>query len=133
MDYFRTAFGGFDPQVDRDAALKLSLDAIFADARLGDLGAILSSNSDVDGIEGEPGWILERRRDDDNGGYEGWPTLARFRSFVAPESYLLGHPEFFCDAVTFQRYASAILKVFSERHPEEYERAVLLNGLLEKL
>ena len=133
MDYFRAAFGGFDPQNDKDAALKLSLDALFADARLDDLGAILSPEGRVGGIEGEPGWILERRLDSDNASYEGWPSAATFRASVDPETYSLGHPEFFCDALTFRKYTSAILKVFAERYPEDSARTFSLRNLLEDL
>ncbi|MEI9997636.1 MAG: hypothetical protein WDM91_23780 [Rhizomicrobium sp.] len=117
MDYFTEAFGGFDPQRDADAALKFSLDSLLGDERVDDLVALLSADSRVGGLEGEPGWIIEKREEGQTLGYEDWPSTACFRSFVDPDSYRLAHPEFFCDKSTFERYVCAIADAFAERHP----------------
>lgn len=118
MDYFKEAFSGFNPQCDRDAALKFCLDSLAADHRIGDLKRLISDDSQLGGIEGEPGWIIECRREEESGGYEAWPENARFRAYVDPDSYSLGYPEFFADKQTFFRYIQAIIAVYKRRHPE---------------
>ncbi|WP_321945854.1 hypothetical protein [Paraburkholderia sp. J10-1] len=118
MDYFKEAFGGFDPRGDEDAALKFALDVIFADHRIQDLTRVVSLEQGVGGLEGEPGWIVEHRGRTDIVGYEMWPRNSRFRSFVDPESYSLVCPEFYCDEKTFRRYVEAISEVYVARNPE---------------
>ncbi|WP_148289213.1 hypothetical protein [Herbaspirillum sp. B65] len=122
MDYFVEAFGGFDPCHDKDAALKFCLDIMMADHRLGELERLLSTDDFFGGVEGEPGWIIERRSDDRHPGYESWPVNARFRAYVEPDSYLLTYPEFFSDRITFARYVQAIVSVYKRRHPENQTR-----------
>ena len=130
MDYFKDAFGGFDPHLDADAALKFSLDGIFADDRLEDLVALVSADSEIDGLEGEPGWIIEKRGGAQTQGDETWPSNAYFRSFVDPDSYRLSHPEFFCDRATFISYIIAIADVFSSRNPNFTSRVTEIKHLL---
>ena len=61
MDYLQQAFGGMNPQADQDAAVKFALNAILMDARLRELSCLLIDGHDIGGVEGEPGWIIERR------------------------------------------------------------------------
>lgn len=129
MDYFKDAFGGFDPQLDADAALKFSLDGLFADDRLDDLAALLSDGK-VGGLEGEPGWIIEKRDGGQTPGFEDWPDHAYFRSFVDPDSYRLSHAEFFCDQVTFGKYVAAIADVFAMRNPSYDDQVDKIKQLL---
>lgn len=117
MDYFREAFGGFNPLQDRDAALKFCLNVLVADHRLGELVRLLS-DPQLAGVEGDPGWIIECRREGESEGYEAWPEDARFRAYVDPVGYSLNYPEFFSDRATFLRYVRAIVAVYKHRHPE---------------
>jgi hypothetical protein len=122
MDYFKEAFGGFNPQSDQDGALKFALDVVFADHRLRDLIRVISFEDGVGGMEGEPGWIIEHREETEIKGYEEWPEGSTFRSFVDPEFYSLAHPEFYCDGKTFRRYIEAIVDAYVVHHPErKYE------------
>lgn len=129
MDYFNEAFGGFDPLNDKDSAMKFCLNAVLMDRRFIDLGRLLPDISNVGGIEGEPGWIIERRNEGDTLGYEGWPDLARFRAFVDPSSYRLAFPEFFCDRSTFASFVRSAVRAYCDRHPEKDDAAHLLKEL----
>jgi len=119
MDYFKDAFGGFDPQRDDDAALKFILDSLIADERLNDLIALMSADNEVGGLEGEPGWIMEKRDNGPVSGFEDWPLGARYRSYVDPNSYQLAYPEFFCDRAMFNKYVEKIASAVEARHPEQ--------------
>ncbi len=118
MDYFREAFGGFAPQSDYDAALKLGLDSLLADERIDELLTLLSAVGQLDGVEGEPGWIIERRTEKRSSS-GSWPAGSVFRAYVDPSSYTLKHPEFYCDRPTFYRYVNSVVTVYAKRHPEE--------------
>lgn len=117
MDYFSEAFGGFRPDSDRDAALKFSLCVLALDNRVDELLRLVEGGNNLGGIEGEPGWIIERRED------EEWPNDARFRAYVDPDCYSLLYPEFFADRRTFFRYVGALARVYKNHHPE-YEAVV---------
>ncbi|HDR9491700.1 hypothetical protein [Burkholderia stabilis] len=117
MDYFNEAFGGFNPESDRDAALKFSLCVLVLDSRMQELLQLIEGGNDIGGVEGDPGWIIERR--DEGGGYEGWSNGAEFRAFVDPNEYSLSHPEFFVDRRTFIQYVVALMKVYRRRHHDE--------------
>jgi hypothetical protein len=130
MDYFQDAFGRFNPQADVDAAMKVSLDALLADHRLGDIAKLLSSDSNVGGVDGEPGWIIERRRRRDGPGYENWPAYADYRAFVDPRGYSLANPEYYCDEATFHSYVRAAVRAYRVRHPERSSDADLVMGKL---
>lgn len=130
MDYFNDAFGGFNPQEDKDAALKFCLDVILADRRFVDLNKLLPVKTTCGGVEGEPGWIIERRDEGETKGYEDWPEFARFRAFVDPEEYELAYPEFFCDKGTFEKFVSSAIQAYCDRHPEENQE---IEAILQKL
>lgn len=131
-DYFQEAFGGFDSNMDLDAALKFCLNALAMDHRFPDLAELLGDGPEIGGIGGEPGWELERRRDGDTMSYEDWPPGAAFRAYVDPDDYRLEFPEHYYTAPTFSSFVLAILKPYVARHPDrlsDTERvASLLHG-----
>jgi hypothetical protein len=118
MDYFVDAFGGFNPQSDLDAALKFGLNVLLLDNRSKDLLKLVKGGDKFGGVEGVPGWIIERREDNELIGYENWPENARFRAYVDPSEYALAYPEFYADKQTFMRYVRAIVSVYKGRHPD---------------
>src|SRR5690242_10837847 len=130
MDYFKDAFGGFDPRNDRDAAIKFCLDALLADCRIDELAQLISPGQNIGGIEGEPSWIIERRELSETEGYERWPAWACFRAAVDPNAYLLGYSEFFADRKTFLRYVDRIISTYANRHPEHAIRVKTILDLL---
>ncbi|MEJ7028216.1 hypothetical protein [Ralstonia solanacearum] len=79
MDYFSEAFDGFRPDRDIDAALKFSLCMIAIDNRVEDLLQLIEVANNLGGVEGDPGWIIERRENGETIGYEKWPNSAHFR------------------------------------------------------
>jgi hypothetical protein len=98
VDYFAQAFGGFDPSRDPDAALKFVLNAIMMHDRLDGLSSILTDGHEIGALEGEPGWTLERRDSGlagESSAYRNWPPGARFRAYVDPNQFHLGHSEAF--------------------------------------
>ena len=134
MSYFSEAFGGFDPSGDPDAALKFVVNAIMMDHRLDELSSVLTDGHEIVGVEGEPGWILERRDSGPAGerpGYRDWPQGARFRAYVDPNQYHLGYPEAFAGSSAFHKYVRDALAAYIARNPskEEAARAIsLLTG-----
>jgi len=121
MDYFNEAFGGFYPDKDKDAALKFSLCILALDNRMEELLQLVQGVSNIGGIEGEPGWIIERREDGDIIGYEKWPDNARFRAYVAPDGYMLSYPEFFADQRIFFQYVRMLIEAYRQYHSEDAE------------
>jgi hypothetical protein len=106
MKQIGEAFGYFSPQTDIDAAVKFVFTVIFADERLDELAQLVLDGGELGGMEGEPGWLLERRDEADEHAicYSRWPAGARFRAYVDPEAYELACPEFFMDRVRFMGY-----------------------------
>lgn len=126
MDYFNEAFSGFDPRSDEDAAMKFCLNVLLMDRRFTDLARLLPDKSNIGGIEGEPGWIIERRNEGETKGYEDWPTYSRFRAFVNPDSYELTYPEFFCDNLTFIKFVYSAIHAYCKRHPDRDDEVKLI-------
>jgi|SRR5690349_9841298 hypothetical protein len=121
MDYLESAFGEFSAG-DVDAAVRFALDAILAAERFDRLGELITEFADLGEMGGEPGWVLERRDVGEAGnmpGYARWPAWARFRAFVDPTGFQLGHPEFYMDKPTFERYLSAAMRAYVELNPEK--------------
>ena len=117
MDYFKAAFGGFHPQTDPDAAVKFCLQALAADHRLEELAEFMTEGADLGGIEGVPGWLLQRRDDNDRAaGYADWPPGAKFRAFVDPEQFRLAEPEQYYSRTTFQPFVEAIVQTYVSQH-----------------
>ncbi len=120
MDYFKTAFGGFAPHRDEDAAVKFALNAVFLDNRLEELVEVVVDGSQFGGIEGEPGWMLERRdvADEDNEvAYPDWPAGARFKASVDEDVYRLLHPECFMSREAFMKYLLQAIDAYVAAHP----------------
>jgi hypothetical protein len=115
MDYFST-FGGFKPQQDLDAAVKFALNALLLDERVGDLQELL--NCELGGLEGEPGWVLERRSIPEKGERPEnppWPEGAVFRAYVHPGAYRLTHPEYYMTRERFETYVTACVSAYRAR------------------
>lgn len=107
LDYFKAAFGSFAPHRDEYAAVKFVLDAVLADHRLQELAEVVVDGNRFGGMQGEPGWMLERRdaADEDNdAAYPGWPAGARFVASVDEDAYRLKHPVFFMTREVFMKY-----------------------------
>lgn len=137
MDYFKTAFGGFDPHIDEDAAVKFILNVVLLDNRLDELVEIFIDGNQLGGIEGEPGWMLERRDVADEGNemvYPGWPAGARFKASVDKDAYRLKHSEYFMDLEGFIKYLVLVIDAYVAADPARamtppvvaFRKAVLL-------
>jgi hypothetical protein len=121
MDYLNTAFGGFAPHGDEDASVKFALNAVLVDRRLDELMELTVDASRLGGIEGEPGWIIERRDVGDEGDeeiYPGWPKNARFRAYVDPNAYQLKHPELFMSREDFMKYVVLGIRAYVQANPD---------------
>lgn len=120
MDYFKAAFGGFAPHRDEDAAVKFALNVVLMDNRLQELAELIVDGSQLGGIEGEPGWMLERRDDADEGNeaaYPGWPAGARFKATVDEDAYTLQHPEYFMSREAFMKYLVPAIDAYVAADP----------------
>lgn len=117
MDYFNIAFGGFEPQKDQDAAVKFALNCLVNDEMLEALESLLAPESQVGGIAGEPGWMIERRDTDSNDTSNiKWPTNSAFRVFVDPDVFELAAPEFYMDRQSFKKYVKAVINAYIMRN-----------------
>jgi hypothetical protein len=116
----------FDPRVDPDGAAKFALSAICRGRarQMPQLIQLLSEGASLGGLEGEPGWSLERR-DDGNTmpGYAAWPPGAKYRAHVDPETYRLPQPEVFYDRAGFHALVGAMLDEFEAGHPDQTDLA----------
>lgn len=119
-DYCQEAFGRFDPQDDSDAAVKFVLSILVMDSRFDELGDLLTDGHDLGALEGDPGWIVERRDSGPTGtmpGYASWPEGKTFRAFVDPSSFELGYPEVFVDASVFRGYVCQLMDACLQADP----------------
>lgn len=126
MDYLQQAFGGLDPQTDQDAAVKFALNAILMDARLHELSCLLIDGHDIGGIEGEPGWIIERRDTGPSGElpyYSEWPMNARFHVHVEPAAFELAYPDVFMEGHDFGRYVGKAMDTYLMENSTETDGA----------
>lgn len=133
MDYFKEAFGGFSPPHDADGAVKFALNALLMDHRTDELVPLLTDGHDIGGVEGDPGWIMERRDVGESGnmpGYLNWPAGKYFRAHVDDDAFKLGFPEFFMDRDTFHKYVSMALRAYVQLNPEKLKR---VSGVLSML
>jgi len=129
MEYLQQAFGGLNPQTDRDAAVKLAVDVIFADERLNELSCLLTDGHDIGGIGGEPGWIIERRDTGPAGElpyYSDWPVNIRFHVHVDPAAFELAYPDMFMEANDFYRYVAKAMDTYLTENSAENDAAQLL-------
>lgn len=129
-DYFNEAFNGFEPHRDEDAAIKFCLNAVLMDFRFAQLEVVMRDGANIGGMEGPPGWIIERRDEGATKGYEDWPEFARFRAFVDPDSYELAYPEFFCDKSTFEKFVRAAIRAYCNRHPDRSQEVASILQML---
>lgn len=120
MNFLQQALTGFEPQSALDAALTFSLAVLLADGGAADLLRLLS-DPHCGGVEGVPGWIIERRDAGSDAGHESWPEHARFRAHVDPASYSLAHPEFFCGERTFLQHVRSLLTLYLRHHQDTRE------------
>lgn len=120
MDYLKTAFGGFSPHHDKDAAIKFVLNIVLMDNRLQELAELVVEGSHLGGMEGAPGWMLERRDIVDAGkvvAYPGWPIDACFMAHVDEDAYQLRHPECFMSRKEFMQYLEQAIDAYVAIHP----------------
>lgn len=133
MDYLQEIFGGLNPQVDQDAAVKFALSIILMEERLSELSYLLMDGHEVGGVEGEPGWIIERRDTGPSGdmpGYANWPKNAHFHAHVDSSGYELAHPDMFMDVDTFRSYVSKAIEVYVAKNPSKVDMAQPVISLL---
>lgn len=117
MDYLQQAFGGLNPQTDKDAAVKIALNAILMDGRLHELSCLLINGHDIGGVEGEPGWIIERRDTGPSGEipyYAEWPINTCFHVHVESKVFELGYPDMFMDDHEFRRYVGRAMVAYQQ-------------------
>jgi hypothetical protein len=129
LNYLELAFGGFNPQFDQDAAVKLALNVILLDERLSELASILTDGHEIGGLEGEPGWTIERRDTAHSGnmpGYANWPENARFRAYVDPRNFELGHANIFMDIELFHGYVRKAIEAYLVKNPSKVDIANLV-------
>lgn len=120
MDYFKAAFGGFAPHRDEDAAVKFALNVVLMDNRVQELAELVIDGSQFGGMEGEPGWMLERRDVADEGNeaaYPGWPEGARFMASVDEEAFQLQHPQYFMSREAFMKYLVPAIDAYVAADP----------------
>ncbi|MGV1838524.1 hypothetical protein ACQZ6C_27500 [Rhizobium rhizogenes] len=132
MDYFEEAFGGFEPHIDEDAAVKFALSIILMDRRLPELSHLVTDGDQIGGMEGEPGWIIERRDEGlgDVSYYANWPENTRFHAYVDPDVYHLVHPGIFMDTATFHNYVRKGLDAYLKVNPSEAAVVQIIRSLL---
>ncbi len=129
MDYLQQAFGGLNPQTDQDAAVKFALNVILMDGRLRELSCLLIDGHDIGGVEGEPGWMIERRDTGLTGElpyYSEWPMNARFHVHVEPSAFELACPDMFMTAHDFYRYVGRAMDAYLSGNSIEADLAQLV-------
>jgi len=129
MDYLQQAFGGLNPQTDQDAAVKFALNVILMDGRLRELSCLLIDGHDIGGVEGEPGWMIERRDTGPAGElpyYSEWPMNARFHAHVEPSAFELACPDMFMTAHDFYRYVGRAMDAYLSGSSIEADMAQLV-------
>ena len=129
MDYLQQAFGGLNPQTDQDAAVKFALNVILMDGRLRELSCLLIDGHDIGGVEGEPGWMIERRDTGLTGElpyYSEWPMNARFHVHVEPSAFELACPDMFMTAHDFYRYVGRAMDAYLSGNSIEADMAQLV-------
>ena len=129
MDYFQEAFGGFNPQVDLDAAVKFALSIILMDERLSELSCLLTDGHKIGGVSGEPGWIIERRDTGSSGDhsfYADWPKNAHFHVHVEPSEFELAHPDIFMEVGTFHSYVRKAVESYLAKNNSNADVAQLI-------
>jgi hypothetical protein len=121
LDYFKEAYGDFSPHADPVVAAKFAINAIFMDERFNELVPLLTDGHDIGGIEGEPGWIIERRDTAmlDEPYYQEWPEGTAFRVFVDPDSFELGQPEVYLRRQEFHQLVRKAVAAMVIKNPSK--------------
>lgn len=102
------------------AVVRLVVESILWDKRLEDLLEVATEGHETAGVEGAPGWILERRNEADNHPYfANWPADARFRVYVDPGQYLLPDSECFLSRADFAVQVRQVLDEHLQSHPSD--------------
>lgn len=133
MNHLSNAFGNFSLSHDKEAAVKMSLISILMDDRLEELAYLLTDGHEIGGVEGVPGWLIERRdsgESRDMPGYASWPSWASFRAYVDPKEFALGHPECFLAETEFHSYVRAALVAYFKANPH---RKVAVDAVLTRI
>ena len=133
MEYFTDAFGYFDPQGDPRVAAKFAINCLLMDERFNELACLLTDGHETGAIEGEPGWIIERRdtgASSDMPGYADWPAWANFRVYVDENSFDLAHPELYLSTQEFHGYVRKAIDAYLVRNSS---RISMGNTIIEKL
>ena len=120
IDIYDAAYGRPAYRDDPDAVVKVALAAIGREPRrmLGALGNLLTANNPVGELEGDPGWSLQRR-DEENAmpGYAGWPEGAAYRAVVNSMVFSLGTPQRYYDRDSFHLLARQMLDAVGWLNP----------------
>lgn len=132
MDYSKEAFGEFQPESDKDAAIKFSLCVLVLDNRIDELLRLVEGGDNFGGVEGEPGWVIERREEGEHVGFEDWPEGAMFSAYVNPDSYLLAYPVFYADRRTFFQYVKAVVGAYKRHSSEKAETIKRIEEIVAK-
>ncbi|QYF95822.1 hypothetical protein KY495_12070 [Massilia sp. PAMC28688] len=133
MDYFKGAFGDFSPHADPVVAAKFVINAVFMDERFDELASLLTDGHDIGGIEGEPGWTIERRdtaMPADEPYYQQWPEGAVFRVFVDPDSFELGQPEVYLERQNFHRLVRKAVSAMVTKNPSSASKTDQVSATL---
>ena len=119
VDYYRSAFGGFAPQKDEDAAIKFILHCLLVAGRFEAMPDLIQESGGIGALEGDPGWRLEKRDTSNEAkpAYGAWPVGAKFCAYVDPDAYELAHPRFFMDRQKFIGYLHAALRAYADANP----------------
>lgn len=114
MNFLQSAFGRSNPQTDQDIAIKLALNSILMDDRLQELSCLLTDGHEIGGIEGEPGWLIERKDAGSSGipYYAGWPKNTSFHVHVEPTIFELTHPDIFMSAGDIYHYVQMAVEAY---------------------
>lgn len=136
MDNFNDAMRDLNPRSDPDAAVTLALGSILMNSRLHELACLLIDGHDIGGIEGEPGWIIERRDTGPTGNlpyYSKWPINARFRVHVEPAAFELPDPEIFMKAHDFYLHVERSLDLYPIENSTEKNAAQFIRSHLKSI
>lgn len=127
QDLLVTVFPAFFSSDNRHAAMQFSIDALIRNGQIPHLALLLDSSSRIAAIEGDPGWVIERRKSLVNStAYASWPDDAMYRVFLEPEAYGVSYPECYASERESQTCLSTLLTAY------EMPPAVLVSSAVMK-
>lgn len=136
MDTYPDIFLGLQPQKSPTAAIEFALLCATADNHIDLLRFVATDGHKFAGVQGQPGWLIERRDSSSPSGapgYESWPVWASFRAYVEPEGYLLAHPEVYLGGEEFYGYLCKVLESYIRANGAKADLAdALLNDILDR-